>query len=51
MSHKLTVGGKEVGTLKEKQENVRNRSGSAYTLRVEEPKDRGSIPVNVEEHV
>ena len=51
MSDQLTVGDVAGGNLKEKQENERNRSGSAYTLRVEEPTDWGSIPVNVEEHV
>jgi hypothetical protein len=34
---------------KQKQGNERKWSDSAYTLRVEEPTDGGSIPVNVEE--
>jgi len=37
------------GNLKEKQGNEWNRGVSAYTLRVEEPTDWSSIPVNVEE--
>lgn len=51
VSEQLTVADMAGGNLKEKQENEWNRSGSAYTLQVEEPKDWGSIPVNVEEHV
>ena len=53
-SEQLTGGGLAGGNLKEKQENVRNRCSSEYTvikLRVEEPTDWDSIPVNVEKYV